>query len=99
MDDPIPAVRHAASEALGASLVAAIAHPYVTAAMLAGDKKKGAKPKFGSAKMFETLKKAEAGSAIEAVASLLVRAIANRIRRLTPPWPEPKPKPTPGPEA
>ena len=43
MDDPAAAVRHTASDALGTCLVAALSHPFVTAAALAAAKDKGKK--------------------------------------------------------
>ena len=71
MDDPAAPVRHAASDALGAALGAAICHPYITSIKGKGGKAAAPKPKFDAGKMFEK-KKAEPTSAIEAISSLLV---------------------------
>ena len=70
MDDPVASVRHAASDALGGVLVAALSQPYITTLPSKDGKAQKSKK---SSTPFGGPKKAEANSAIEAIAALLTQ--------------------------
>lgn len=75
LDDPSAAVRQAAADALGESLVASLAHPFTTAVAGKGKAAGKAAPKLN--KLFES-KKADPTNAFEAVFGLLVAPFSQK---------------------